>query len=60
MDTETKLFATTEQARELIRNLKKAIKDAEQYGTMHYARTTLEQFENNGPWRLIIAVNCGK
>lgn len=55
MDTETRLIASVEQAKELIQKLQTAIREGER-GNIGWARITLEQVKHDGPWGLIIGV----
>ena len=54
-DTVTKLSCSIAQAEQLIVKLQEAIRDA-RHRSMTYARQDCEQFNKDGPWRLVIAV----
>jgi hypothetical protein len=56
MDTQTRLTASVEQAKDLIGQLEAAIKKATDTGEAAYARIILEQMQFDGPWRLTIGV----
>ena len=56
-DTETKLSCSIQQAEQLILKLQEAVRDV-RHRSMVYARQDCEQFNKNGPWRLVIAVQC--
>ena len=56
MDSETRLAATNEQAKELIERLRQAVNKSNETGELAYADITIEQMKSTGPWRLVIGV----
>lgn len=56
MDTETKLLATIQQARQLAGELNEAVARAQDGNETVFVSTLLEQLRYNGPWRLTIGI----
>lgn len=56
MNSETKLVASSEQAKLLALKLQETIKASNDSGEMEYVSIILDQMQDNGPWRLVIGV----